>query len=127
MINSRKRALSEIHLATGFQNIIYDSANSPEEVRDKIYEYINTDLRGEKKEADTEEQFVYKTRKKGFGPFKEAPWNLPPDMLEKIGAELERQFAFLFDKLNVRNTKELVDKYVKLVDVPRTVPDILSK
>jgi len=48
-------------------------------------------------------------------------------MLEKIGAELERQFAFLFDKLNVRNTKELVDKYVKLVDVPRTVPDILSK
>jgi fructose/tagatose bisphosphate aldolase len=122
-----KTGTSEIHLATGFQNIIYDSANFPEEVRDKIYDYINTDLRGEKKETDTEEQFVYKTRKKGFGPFKETLWNLPPEILDKIGAELERQFAFLFEQLNVRKTKGLVDKYVKPVDVPLAVPEILSK
>jgi len=118
---------SEIHLATGFQNIIYDSKNFPEDVRNGIYNYINTELRGEKKEADTEEQFVYKTRKKGFGPFKEALWNLPPEVLDKIGAELERKFAFLFTQLNVRETKEFVDKYVKPVDVPLARPDILSE
>lgn len=122
-----KTGTSEIHLATGFQNIIYDSANFPEEVRNSIYDYINADLRSEKKEADTEEQFIYKTRKKGFGPFKEALWNLPPEILDKIGAELERQFAFLFEHLNVRKTKELVDKYVKPVDVTLAAPDILSK
>jgi fructose/tagatose bisphosphate aldolase len=122
-----KTGTSEIHLATGFQNIIYDSKNFPEEVRNRIYDYINAELRGEKKEADTEEQFVYKTRKKGFGPFKEALWNLPPEILDKIGTELERQFAFLFDQLNVRETKELVDKYVEPVDVPLVAPDILLK
>jgi fructose/tagatose bisphosphate aldolase len=122
-----KTGTSEIHLATGFQNIIYDSENFPNEVRDKIYDYINSELRGEKKEADTEEQFVYKTRKKGFGPFKEDLWSLSPDILAAIGGELERQFSFLFDKLNVRDTKKVVDKYVKPVDVPRTVPGILSK
>jgi fructose/tagatose bisphosphate aldolase len=122
-----KTGTSEIHLATGFQNIIYDSKNFPEEVRNRIYDYINAELRGEKKEADTEEQFVYKTRKKGFGPFKEALWNLPPEILDKIGTELERQFAFLFDQLNVRETKELVDKYLEPVDVPLVAPDILLK
>ncbi|MBN2180105.1 MAG: class II fructose-bisphosphate aldolase [Deltaproteobacteria bacterium] len=122
-----KTGTAEIHLATGFQNIIYDSANFPEEVKNTIYDYINAELRGEKKEADTEEQFIYKTRKKGFGPFKEALWNLPPEILDKIGAELERKFAFLFDKLNVRKTKDLVDKYVKPVDVPLALPEILSK
>ncbi len=122
-----KTGTAEIHLATGFQNIIYDSSNFPEATKNTIYDYINAELRGEKKEADTEEQFIYKTRKKGFGPFKEALWNLPPEILDKIGAELERQFAFLFDKLNVRKTKELVDKYVKPVDVPLDVPEILSK
>ncbi len=109
---------SEIHLATGFQNMIYDSGHFPAGLRDRIYAYINTDLRGEKKENDSDEQFIYKTRKKGFGRFKKDMWDLPPDTLEAIGAELEGKFLFLFDRLNLSGTRDIMDRLVKPVDVP---------
>jgi hypothetical protein len=120
-----KTETAEIHLATGFQNIIYDSDSFPAELKDKVYEHINTELRGEKKEKDTEEQFIYKTRKKGFGPFKKDMWELPAPILESIGKELEDQFSFLFDQLNVQNTTEIVAKHVKPVDVPLEIPQSL--
>lgn len=120
-----KTETAEIHLATGFQNIIYDSDSFPAELKEKVYEHINTELRGEKKEKDTEEQFIYKTRKKGFGPFKKDMWELPAPILESIGKELEDQFSFLFDQLNVQNTTEIVKKHVKSVDVPRDAPQSL--
>lgn len=116
---------AEIHLATGFQNIIYDSENFPEDLKRKVYDYINTDLRGEKKDKDTEEQFIYKTRKKGFGLFKKEMWNLPSSVLAAIGTELENQFAFLFNKLNVNNTTDIVERFVKPVDVPSEAPSVL--
>ena len=122
-----KTGTSEIHLATGFQNIIYDSKNFPVGLRSRIYEYINTELQGEKKEADTEEQFIYKARKKGFGRFKKDMWDLSPDILKAIGEELEAQFSFLFDKLNLSGTKEVVERFVKPVDVPLEVPVSLRK
>ena len=97
------------------------------DLRSRIYEYINTELQGEKKEADTEEQFIYKARKKGFGRFKKAMWDLSPDILKAIGEELEAQFSFLFDKLNLSGTKDVVDRFVKPVDVPLEVPVSLRK
>jgi len=122
-----KTRTSEIHLATGFQNIIYDSKNFPADLRDRIYAYINTALRGEKKEKDTEEQFIYKTRKKGFGIFKKDMWDLPPDTLKSIGEELEAQFSFLFDKLNLAGTRDVVDRLVTPLNVPLEVPSSLEK
>ena len=117
---------AEVHLATGFQNIIYDSAHFPADLRDRIYAYINDELRGEKKDTDTEEQFLYKTRKRGFGQFKRDMWELPPETLTEIGTELEDQFAFLFDQLNVGDTAEVVARQVQPVDVPLAVPDALK-
>ena len=116
---------AEIHLATGFQNMIYDSKHLPGTLRDQIYQYIKTELVSEKKDTDTEEQFIYKTRKKGFGPFKKELWHLPKEALRAIGDELENQFSFLFGKLNVTNTTDVVNKYIKPVDVPLTVPEAL--
>jgi fructose/tagatose bisphosphate aldolase len=117
---------AEIHLATGFQNIIYDSKVFPAELRAKIYDHLKTDMKSEWKEKDTEEQFIYKTRKKAFGPFKLELWHLPADIRNGICAELERQFAFLFDKLKVNGTKALLDKYIKPVDVPLKMPAALK-
>jgi len=116
---------AEIHLATGFQNIIYDSSYFPAELRDRIYDYINTNLRGEKKEKDSEEQFIYKTRKKALGPFKKDMWGLPSAILEAIGAELEAKFAFLFGKLNLHGTRDIVDRWVQPVDIPPDIPPSL--
>jgi len=122
-----KTETSEIHLATGFQNIIYDSSHFPADLKDRIYGYISTDLKGEQKESDTDEQFIYKTRKKGFGRFKEDMWNLPPDILEAIGAELEGKLSFLFDRLNLSNTRDSMDRFVKPVDVPLKIPRPLTQ
>ncbi len=116
---------AEIHLATGFQNIIYDSSNLPEVFRKQIYDYLKINMATERKETDTDEQFLYKTRKKGFGPFKKELWHLPVETLTAIGQELENQFSFLFTKLNVNNTADIVRKYVKPVDVPLKKPTAL--
>jgi fructose/tagatose bisphosphate aldolase len=116
---------AEIHLATGFQNMIYDSKGFPAELRAKIYDHLKADMLDEWKEKDTKEQFIYKTRKKGFGPFKQELWHLPADVRDKICAELERQFAFLFDKLKVNGTRPVLDQFIKPVDVPLKMPTAL--
>ncbi|MDD5169113.1 MAG: class II fructose-bisphosphate aldolase [Syntrophales bacterium] len=118
---------AEVHLATGFQNIIYDSPNLPADLRNRIYDHVRTSFISEKKEKDTEEQFIYKARKKGFGPFKRELWHLPADTRNALGRELETQFTFLFEKLNVAGTWDLVRSYVKPVDVVLKVPKVLIK
>jgi len=120
-----KTGTAEIHLATGFQNMIYESKHFPAALRDDIYQYVKAKLISEKKGTDTEEQFIYKTRKKGFGPFKKELWNLPKETLQAIGYELENQFSFLFEKLNVRDTANIVTRYIKPVDVPVKIPEAL--
>jgi len=122
-----KTETSEIHLATGFQNIIYDSGHFPSDLKDRIYAYISTDLKDEKKKNDSDKQFIYKTRKKGFGRFKEDMWNLPPDILDAIGAELEDKLSFLFDRLNLSETRDIMDSSVKPVDVPLKIPQPLTQ
>ena len=117
---------AEIHLATGFQNMIYDSKGFPAKLRAKIYDLLLADMSDEWKEKDTQEQFIYKTRKKGFGPFKMELWHLPSDVRDEICAELERQFAFLFDKLKVNGTRPVLDQFIKPVDVPLKMPVALK-
>jgi len=117
---------AEIHLATGFQNIIYDSSNFPKKLREKIYQHFKNEMKNEWKEKDTEEQFIYKTRKKGFGSFKLEMWHLPAETRNKLGAELEKQFTFLFDKLKVTSTQKIVEKYIQPVDVQLELPAALK-
>ncbi len=104
---------SEVHLATGFQNITYDSASLPEDFRKMVYEHIHKEFGGEQKEGDSNEQFIYKTRKKGFGLIKKMWWDLPAEVRDPIMGELELKFALLFDKLKVGNTVEITNKNVK--------------
>jgi fructose/tagatose bisphosphate aldolase len=117
---------AEIHLATGFQNMIYDSKAFPAVLRAKIYDRLLAEMKGEWKEKDTVEQFIYKTRKKGFGPFKLELWHLPNDVRDEICTELERQFAFLFDRLKVNGTRPILDQFIKPTDVPLKMPGALK-
>lgn len=72
----------------------------------------------------TDEQFIYKTRKKGFGnPFKEKFWNLPDNIKDGIGKELEDQLTFLFTQLNAGNTRKYVEDSVKPVPVAPSLED----
>ncbi len=101
----------EIHLATGFQNIVYNYL--PEDLKNKIYSWIKENLQDEWKKDQTESQFIYKTRKKALGYFKKELWDLPNESKQKIMKNLKKKFNLLFRKLNVFNTKDLVKPFLK--------------
>jgi len=105
---------AEVHLATEFQNMIYESKHFPVELRVKIYDWLKVNAASERKEGETEEQFIYKSRKKALGPFKKEIMGLPQEVRDAIAKEIEEKFEFLFKQLNAVNNKELVDKYVTL-------------
>jgi len=105
---------AEVHLATEFQNMIYESKHFPQGLKAKIYEWLKVNAASEAKEGETEEQFFYKTRKKALGPFKKDIMGLPRETRDAIAKEIEDKFEFLFKQLNAVNNKELVDKYVTL-------------
>ena len=70
----------------------------------------------ERKPKDSEEQFIYKARKRALGQFKKDIYGLPENIKEGIAAEIEKSFEFLFKKLNVTDTKDFVASIVKPVD-----------
>ena len=86
-------------------------------IKKEIYTHLRKKFVGEKKSDQTNEQFIYKTRKKGFGEFKSKFWGLSKEIREGIGKELETKMDFLFNKLAVQNTKESVNKTVELVPI----------
>jgi fructose/tagatose bisphosphate aldolase len=102
----------EIHLATGFQNMILDAPSLPQEMKDGIRTFCFENCMDERKEGETDEQFVYKTRKKAIGPFKLRMWDLDASAKQPIIDAIEKKFEFLMDKLAVYNTRDLLLKYV---------------
>jgi hypothetical protein len=72
----------------------------------------------------TEEQFIYKTRKKVS--VRSSRTLAAPPIPETDQSGTGKQFTFLFNKLNVVNTEEIVRQYVKVVDVPLKMPAALK-
>jgi fructose/tagatose bisphosphate aldolase len=103
---------AEVHLATQFQNMIYESEHFPADLKKRIYEWLKINMVDEAKQGQTEEQFLYKTRKKALGPFKKEIMGLPQQTRDAIAAEIENKFEFLFKQLNVVSNRALVDKYI---------------
>ena len=112
----------EIHLATNFQNIVFDHPQLPGELRRELQEWVKAECKDEWKKGDTEEQFNYKSRKKAIGPFKRQLWELPESVRAAIGADLERTFAFLFEQLRVVGTRAITNRYVKAALVSHAAP-----
>jgi fructose-bisphosphate aldolase, class II len=104
---------AEIHLATNFQNIIFDHPRLPADVRHRIRGWLDENAQGERKSGDTNEQFYYKARKKAIGPFKHDLWSLPQEVRDAIAADLEKTFAFLFEQLNVNGTADQVNRFIQ--------------
>jgi len=109
--NFPKRETAEIHLATNFQNMLFD--NIPAALRDEIYEWLRENAKDERKPSDTDEQFFYKTRKKAIGPFKRRFWDLPDDSKSRLAKAYDEKFSFLFQQLAIGGTAAAVAKFVK--------------
>ena len=104
---------AEIHLATNFQNIVFDHPRLPADLKQRIRTWLDENAASERKSGDTEEQFYYKARKKAIGPFKRELWGLSEDIRTAIAADLERTFAFLFEQLNVNGTTDHINRIVQ--------------
>ena len=124
--NFPRNGAAEVHLATGFQNIVYDEPGMPDELRTEMLEWCAANLDDERAPGETDDQFLYKTRKKAIGPFKRELWTMPPEAAEQVASNLRAKFGLLFDELGVGGTTELVTRYVTPVPVPRPKPASLG-
>jgi fructose/tagatose bisphosphate aldolase len=103
----------EIHLATDFQNMVYEHPEFPRELKAEMYAWIRENATEERKPKDTEEQFIYKARKKAIGPFKERMWSISEERRRAIGQALEERFTFLMMKLKIGDTVDVVSRFVE--------------
>jgi fructose/tagatose bisphosphate aldolase len=114
---------AEIHLATGFQNLLFEHPAFPAELHRGINEWCFGNAIDERKADQTDEQFVYSSRKKAIGPFKRQLWDLPTK--DEVLAAQRRKVAFLFAELQVGGTSDMVERYIKPVEWHRPLPDAL--
>ena len=116
---------AEIHLATGFQNALYEHPAFPAELRATIHGWCVDNCADERKPGETETQFIYKTRKKALGPFKRTLWELP--VKDEIIAAQEAKIGFLMEQLAVQGTTEHVARYVRHRRHSRPMPESLAE
>jgi fructose/tagatose bisphosphate aldolase len=116
---------AEIHLATGFQNALYEHPAFPESLHRDIEQWVFANAADERKPDQTDQQFVYTTRKKAIGPFKRQLWDL--ETKDEILAAQRRKISFLFTELGVNGSREMIAAYIRPVEVHRPLPDALRE
>jgi fructose/tagatose bisphosphate aldolase len=107
-----RHGTAEIHLATGFQNLMLAHEAFPAALRDEMDAWLRASKKDEWKAGMTEAQFLYKTRKHAWGPFKRKTWDLPEERRAAIRGALSEMVSRLFGSLGVRGTRDLVLRHV---------------
>ena len=115
---------AEIHLATGFQNTMYEHPAFPKALLDEIHGWCEVNGADERKPDQTDQQFVYTTRKKAIGPFKRQLWEL--ETKGEILAAQAAKIAYLFTELRVNGSMELVERHVEVPRIHRPLPESLQ-
>jgi fructose/tagatose bisphosphate aldolase len=121
----REVEVAEIHLATGFQNLLYEHPAFPKSLHREIGEWCFANALDERKADQTDQQFVYTTRKKALGPFKRQLWDL--ESKDEILVDQANKIRFLMYELGVEGSRRMVDRYVKPVEWHRPMPAALSE
>ena len=116
---------AEIHLATGFQNLLYEHPAFPEHLRAEMESWCASNTADERAEGETDAQFLYKTRKKALGPYKRELWDLATK--DEIISAQEQKFRYLFEQLGVSGSRALVERYVAAPRRSRAVPEALRE
>lgn len=114
----------EVHLATNFQNMLFDRL--PHELRQEMYAYLEERFAADRKPGMTNEQFYYKTRKNAIGPFKAQLWGLDEEKKAEIGEAWENQFRKLFTLLGLAGTRKYIEQTITPVIVKPQIKDYLG-
>lgn len=117
---------AEIHLATAFQNILFESLYLPEDLKARMYAWLDAHAQEERKPDMTDEQFYYRARKRAYGPFKEDFWNIDRGTRKSLSDELEDRVDFYMQNLGVDGSQEMVKEKTKIVDVHPPIPEALK-
>lgn len=112
---------AEIHLATGFQNTLYDHPATPRSLHDEVELWVRANCADERTPDETDQQFVYKTRKKALGPLKRRLWEL--ETKDEILATQAEKLELLFHELRMNGTHDLLGRYIEAPDWHRPLPD----
>lgn len=116
---------AEIHLATGFQNALYEHPAFPAELHARIESWCFANALDERKPGQTDQQFVYTTRKKAIGPFKRELWDLATK--DEILAAQAAKIRFLFHELGVNGSRAMVDRFVRPTELHRSMPTVIAE
>ena len=111
----------EVHLATGFQNLLYEQL--PAALLAEIRTWLHSHATAERKPGDTDEQFIYKTRRLASGPFKKQLWNLPEEERSRIRHGFEQRFAELYRHLGVEHTTDTVANVTPMPEIHKRPED----
>ncbi len=110
----------EIHLATGFQNLMFDHDQFPADLREEIYAWVAANY---EQGSKTYEQLIYKERKRAIGQFKQQLWDMPADVIDAIMADLEAKLHRLFTLLNIKDTAPIVAEHTTATKHHKTLAD----
>jgi len=114
---------AEIHLATGFQNALYEHPAFPAALHREIEAWCFANVADERKPGMTDTQFVYTSRKKAIGPFKRQLWSLSTK--GQILASQAAKIGFLFDQLKMTGTTDLL-RFITTPAWHRPMPEALA-
>lgn len=114
----------EVHLATGFQDILFATAISQFPKLQGAMErfLVDKNLKDWKPETPFA-RFFAEARKNVTGPFKYETWTMPDEARGAAADALYAKFVFLLGALGVKDTREIVDQYVKDVDFQLPYPE----
>jgi hypothetical protein len=118
---------TEIHLALGFNNLIFDHPSLPRAIKEQIRDYTFTHHASERAAGETDAQFLYNTRKKSWKVMKQAFWELPAPVQAEIMTSLQGMFRDMFTWMNVGDTRKLVLDHTTTTKIAPPVPKVLRK
>lgn len=105
-----KANILEVHLSTLFTDTILDSRYFPKGLKERMYSYVLQNFTEERKNFESDEQFIKVFRKKSLGIFKKQLWQMPDKNIKKIASQLEEKFQFFFKVFGVSGTRDLIKK-----------------
>ena len=118
---------AEIHLATGFQNILYDERRAAGRAARRDDGVVRRELRRRAQGRRDRRAVPLQDAQEGDRSV-QAPALDPPrrEARRRSARNLRAKFGLLFDELGIAGTRELVERHVTPVAVPRPLPAALG-
>lgn len=105
-----KNQTLEVHLATGIQNLFFDSC--PNDIINEMYTWLYESYSDKRENGWNDEQFLYKMRKFTFGPFKQVVWDMDTSEKELYLTSLSSYLEKIFLSFNLRDSNSVIKKFI---------------